>query len=397
MRILVLSNVPPGAVGGAEVQALLLARRWAVAGHDVVVAGHDNRPTTEGRLSVLRLPVWRQSRATRAASYLASVLWLLWRERRRTDLVYCRFLKEQAFAASLARCLALIRHPVVACPASTSTSGEAAYIARSRFRWVWLSVFRRGRTVVNAMSRRIEDEMRSLGLEQACISRIPNGVALPPAGEFYSRRETGPVRILFVGRLVAEKGLDTLLAAVQLLIEAGRVFELRVVGDGPLRPEIQDQIQALSLDTRVTLVGSLPPDAVMRQFATADLFVLPSRLEGMPGALLEAMAHGVPAVATRVSGSEDVLDGAIGWLVPVGDRQALADALRAAIDLGRDGLGRMGIAARQKAARDYDIERVAALYLDLFGELIEQANPSVNSPSAVPGGQPSNDSTPYER
>jgi glycosyltransferase involved in cell wall biosynthesis len=379
------------------VQALLLARHWAAAGHDVVVAGHDNRPTTEGRLSVLRLPVWRRSRATRAASYLASALWLLWRARHRTDLVYCRFLKEQAFAASLARCLALIRHPVVACPASTSTSGEAAYIARSRFRRVWLGVFRRGHTVVNAMSWRIEDEMRQVGLEHACISRIPNGVAIPSASGLCARREPGPVRILFVGRLVTEKGLDTLLAAAQLLIEAGRVFELRLVGDGPLRQEIQDQIRALSLDARVTLVGRLPPDAVTRQFATADLFVLPSRLEGMPGALLEAMAHGVPAVATRVSGSEDVLDGTTGWLVPVEDWQALADALRQAIDLGRDGLGRMGIAARQKAARDYDIERVAALYLDLFGELIEQAHPSGNSPSAVPSGRPSNDSASYKR
>ena len=375
MRILVLSNVPPGVVGGAEVQALLLGRHWAGAGHEVLIAGQDNVPDRAERLTVLRIPLLRRSRAARGASYLLGVLWLLWRRRREFDVVYCRFLREHAFAAALARQLGLIAQPVVACPASTSTAGEAARIARSPVRRVWLHVFRHGLSAINAMSRRIELEVRELGLGNVAISRIPNGVVIPmrPSPRVGRSR---PFQLLFVGRLVVEKGIETLLDAARRVRDAGFCFNLRIVGDGPLRTQLADTVRTLALGDCVTLMGALPPARIAEQFAASDLFVLPSLLEGMPGVLLEAMAHALPVVATRVSGSEDVVDPSVGWLVPVGEAPALAVAIGRAIGLGCDGLAAMGSRAREKACSTYDIELTANRHLQLFSELIDAAPPS---------------------
>ena len=370
MRILVLSNVPPTTLGGAEVQALHLSRRWAAAGHQVIVAGQANLPREETTLSVVRLPTLQQGLVLRAMTYLASTIWLLWRRRQRYDLIYCFFLKEHAFAASLAKFIFRLRQPLVACPGSTSIGGDAAYISRSPVKWIWIGVLRRGVTVINAMSRRIEQEVLDLGFGDIRMSRIPNGAMLPAVSP---QKEAGnrTLRILFLGRLVKEKGLDTLLEAAHRVKSAGQKFELRIVGSGPMRQALEAQVRELALEDCVQLHAAVPPDQVSEQFTESDLFVLPSRREGMPGALLEAIAHGLPAVATRVSGSEEIIDEHIGWLVSVADPDELARAIGHALGLSQERLREMGKCAREKAVREYDMNRVAARYLQLFEELTD--------------------------
>lgn len=375
MRILVLSDVPPAAVGGAEVQARQLALRWAAAGHDVTVAGFANRPCVDGNLRVIRIPTLRQARWLRAASYLIVTVCLLWRRRRQYDLIYCRFLKEHAFAASVAKIIFKLPQPVVACPESAAFEGDASQISRSPLRGVWTRVLGAGVSTINMISGRIEQQILTLGLGGLRISRIPNGVTIPTRARVSRpERDAMPLRLLFVGRLVEEKGLDTLIDALALLVKGGRAVSLRLVGDGPLRTMIENHVRQSALDDCVTLVGALPPDAVADELCEADLFVLPSRCEGLPVALLEAIAHGLPAVATRVSGSEEIIDDSIGWLVPADDLRALAGAIEKAIDRGRVGLRAMGERAREKAVREYDIDDVARRYTDLFSELLDLAS-----------------------
>jgi glycosyltransferase involved in cell wall biosynthesis len=124
------------------------------------------------------------------------------------------------------------------------------------------------------------------------------------------------------------------------------------------------------LGPNVTFVGKLLPGQVPARLARADLFVLPSRFEGMAGSLLEAFSQGLPAVATRVSGSEDIIDDETGWLVAPSDAEALADALVAACKRGRPGLQAMGRRAVTKARRSYHIDTVANQYEDLFHNLV---------------------------
>lgn len=133
--------------------------------------------------------------------------------------------------------------------------------------------------------------------------------------------------VLYVGRLVAEKGLRELLDAACILSRQDPRVELALVGDGPLRPELDSRIAALQAP-RVRLVGPQAPAQVAQWMAAADVVALPSYSEGHPNVLVEALACGRPVVGTRVGGIPEVVDAACGRLVPPRDAAALAEALR---------------------------------------------------------------------
>jgi phosphatidyl-myo-inositol dimannoside synthase len=168
------------------------------------------------------------------------------------------------------------------------------------------------------------------------------------------RHRAPRARIVSVtGLYQRDKGVDVLLEAARLMRERGRDFTLDVVGDGPLRDELAAAAREAGLGDVVTFVGALPgPPAVMDFLDHGDVYVLPSLSEGLPRALLEAMARGLPCVSTAVGGIPEVLDDE--WLVPAGDAAALAEALGRAID---DPAAAARAGARNLAvARGYAIE-----------------------------------------
>jgi glycosyltransferase involved in cell wall biosynthesis len=170
--------------------------------------------------------------------------------------------------------------------------------------------------------------------------------------------------LTFVGRLAPQKDPLCLLEAVRGL----SLGSLLMIGEGPLRREIHERIRRHALAGRVTLMDPRPdiPDVL----AASDIFVLPSRWEGLPLAIIEAMMAGLPVVATRVGGVPELVeDGVTGFLVPPGDPKALAAALeRLASNAGLR--RRMGAAGRAKALREFRLERMlsetARLYQDLL-------------------------------
>jgi glycosyltransferase involved in cell wall biosynthesis len=199
------------------------------------------------------------------------------------------------------------------------------------------------------------------------IRMIPNGV---DAKRFQPADDTlrqGPVQLLFVGRVVRQKGLDVLLDALAGL-PATASFELTIVGDGPLRPDLADQAARLGLEDRVRFPGWVSRDDMPDRLRQADVFVFPSRDEGMPNAVLEAMASGLPVAATRISGNEElVADGETGFLVLPDDPAALAGAL-ARLVADRGLCRRLGAAGRDKVERQYSWRAVAEAYLALCRE-----------------------------
>lgn len=156
------------------------------------------------------------------------------------------------------------------------------------------------------------------------VAVVRNGVA--PA--WFQRPDPPlppPADLLFVGRLDPQKGVDLLLDALRHLPGT----TLRIVGEGPQGEELRRAAADPALAGRITFAGALDPQGVRAQMAAAGALVLPSRRENYPLVLLEAMAAGVPVVATAVGGVAELLDdGAAGWLVPPGDPAALADVLR---------------------------------------------------------------------
>ncbi len=162
--------------------------------------------------------------------------------------------------------------------------------------------------------------------------------------------ERGPaagrsVRFVSVGRLVPVKGHDVLLRAFGSAVRAGLEADLEIVGDGPEHARLEAIVVEQGLVERVRLSGALADDALVRALERADAFVLPSRREGFGVALVEALATGLPALATRSGGPDGIMGPGDGLLVPPDDDAALADGLLA-LGRGVDAYDRPAIAVR---------------------------------------------------
>jgi glycosyltransferase involved in cell wall biosynthesis len=194
------------------------------------------------------------------------------------------------------------------------------------------------------------------------IEVIPNGIN---STNFYpGERELTPARLLFVGRLVYQKGGDILLDALAKVKDHD--WELSIVGDGPRRPDWENQADKLGIKDRVHFRGWLDKADLLKQYQKANIFVLPSRHEGMPNVVLEAMGCGLPVIATRIAGSEDlVLDGTTGYLINPDNPQELSEALLKLID-HREDIKRMGEAARARVVESFSWDSVADRYLTLL-------------------------------
>ncbi len=187
---------------------------------------------------------------------------------------------------------------------------------------------------VVAISSYTADQLRELA--DVPIEVIPYTTSLPPApAPARAASPPGaPWTALSVGRLVERKGVTHLVDAVRLLWARGRDIRLVVVGDGPERSRLEQQIREHGLDHRVELRGQVSAEALQQAYAAADAFVLPAIVdrrgdtEGLGVVLLEAMNQRVPVVASRIGGIPDIVeDGVSGLLVPPGDAAALAAAL----------------------------------------------------------------------
>ena len=175
-----------------------------------------------------------------------------------------------------------------------------------------------------------------------------------------SRRDAVPL-ILSVGRLVPKKGLDDLIAACALLRDRGIAFHCRIVGEGPLRKDLEDRIAAAGLTGIVTLEGAMTHAMLIALYREADLFALPPRIaedgdrDGIPNVITEAMASGVPVVSTDVSGiPEMVRNEQTGLLVPPHDPPALAMAMGSLLrDRGK--AERLAAAGRALLEEDFNL------------------------------------------
>jgi glycosyltransferase involved in cell wall biosynthesis len=193
------------------------------------------------------------------------------------------------------------------------------------------------------------------------VVKLPNGIDCRPFGRVPTvlSRTDHPLRLVYIGRLAREKGLYEMLQALRLAVHIGTDARLIVAGDGPEAEGLRRCATALGIGSRVSFVGAVFGDAKIRLLAMSDVAVLPSYAEGLPYALLEAMAAGRPVLATPVGAIPDVAtDGTHGYLVAPRDPAAIAEAIgKLAGD--REGLSWMSRACRKRALAAYSIERLA--------------------------------------
>jgi glycosyltransferase involved in cell wall biosynthesis len=224
-----------------------------------------------------------------------------------------------------------------------------------------------------AVSAEVRSELETqLLVNPSRITVIPNGIDIaeverlgrePLAHRWFDAGE--PPVIVASGRLTHQKGFDVLFRAFALA-RASRPMRLIVLGKGPEQSQLQALAEQLGIEADIELSGhATNPLPYLRR---AALFVLPSRWEGLSNALLEAMASGTPVVATRCTGSTEVLDrGRYGSLVGVGDVDELARSI--ADELGRE-RPRDELIRR---ASEYDLARTLRAYVNLFHEELTQA------------------------
>jgi len=204
------------------------------------------------------------------------------------------------------------------------------------------------------------------------VRYVPNGV---DSALFKVHRNESPrpqMQFLCVGRLEHQKGLDILIAAASVLKKERDDFLINIVGDGSLREDLARQISAGSLDRCVQLLGSVPRDELVRQYASSNAFVLPSRWEGMPLTLLEAWSVGLPVIVTKVGGIPEICrDRENALVIPPGDPSQLCRAMRLLMDhpdLGK----RIGSEGNRIAREQYSWDRIADSYHLLYLEAIQR-------------------------
>lgn len=222
-------------------------------------------------------------------------------------------------------------------------------------------------------------ECVSLGID---LRRFDRTLANPDQVADY-RRGAGRV-VGTIGRLVPQKAIHVLLDATPALLQADPTTRVLVVGDGPLRAELEAQAHRLGITGAVRFAGY--QEDVVSAYAAMDVFVLPSRDEGFGLVFLEAMAMGVPVVGTRVIGSEDAVDdGATGLLVPYADAPALSHAVRRLLE-DRALAHRLRDTAAERVRRTCSREQFAGQVEALYRELLQSRAAPRPRASVAAGG-----------
>lgn len=392
-RVLMVNPYYLPIVGGAEIQAHRLGCELVARGVrvDAVTAGFRGlaqRQVLDG-INVYRLPgIFDQTRyevmspfaKLRAqAAFVVRVIRFL-RARGRDYTILHRHTLAYPFEVTTAQAMQ------IKAVGKAATGGDLSFtyseVAR-RFA-LWKPIITAANTwavrkfdAVVSISREIADELMRLGVSPDRIHCIPNGIDTDtccPADEATQRElrralglPEGPV-VVYTGRLVPRKGVDVLLRAWTTCRSAATEATLLIIGKGNASDDLRQLADELKPGTSVRFMGELSD--VLPWLQAADIYVMPSRQEGLPNALLEAMAVGLPIVATRIGGIVDIVEeGQSGTLVPADDVDALANALS---DLLTDAAARvkLGAGARETAVHRFSIKTTVEQFLNLYDQLL---------------------------
>lgn len=379
LRILAFCDYfAPEMGGGAERVAYEVYRRLASEGAEITVVttatSGGEWPDRQPKLQVVRVPTLDLRKVLRIQSSMtwgATSFAVRLAERIHPHLLHANSLEFQTSlaAARLARTSGL---PLVL----TAHIGGFADLPKP-----WRSVgglyegtvgrylLSRSRLVI-AVSDAVADHLRRWPQLEKRVRVVPNGVDHQVFHPLNGSGLDSEVRLLFLGRLIKNKGPHLLIEAFRLLRREGRPVRLACVGDGPMRLTLQRSVdQDPLLRDHVTFTGYT--NDVATHLRETDVLVRPSLTEGMSLAVLEAMASGVCVVASAVAGNRSLIrDGETGFLFRPGDARSLTDVLRRAVG---DSEERLRIAAAgHRLSRDYSWDRCTQETLDVFLEALRR-------------------------
>ncbi len=370
---------------GAERQALAQGRELVRRGHSArVVTRHiPGLPQNEIVDGVL---VHRWVRTSSLGplfglTFVAGVIRALRKLRPHYDLIHTHQALWESISTGLGRDL-FSGAPILVQPASSGYFGEAEEMARTK----GFPLLRRlalRNPLFAAISADIERQWLALGVPAEHMIRMASGVDAdhfrPGPSTVESSLPPRPrPRVMFTGRLHPQKNLDLLIDVwPEVWRQTGA--NLFLVGEGPERDSLAAQARSLAVSDHVHFTGPVSDPA--ETLRASDVFALPSVAEGMSNSLLEAMATGLPCLASDIGGNSDLItNGKTGVLVPPADRDAWTSALIRTIE-DTQGSQRMGLAARARIEAEFALPVVVDRYLSLYRRMLDGKNPRPVTPS----------------
>ncbi len=274
------------------------------------------------------------------------------------DIIHAHWLIPQGFAAAVASFL--IKKPIIISVHGSDVSAlnNAPALAIKRF------AINRAQTAI-ANSKDTHNRLKKI-IPSHVYPTIPLGVTV---GDYTPHRAIHiPLRILFIGRLSEEKGVDDLITALALLKKSGASFTAKIAGTGPLDADLKRQAETSGLAGNITFIGWVARRDIDALYDWADIFVGPSIRDALGVVFIEAGAHGLPVVSTVVGGIPDViLNNKTGITVPAHQPDEIASAIQ---DLAKnlDLYQKMGDAARVHIATNFSWDSVVARYSKIYDE-----------------------------
>lgn len=385
LRVKIMSlGVYPTVTGGAEIHTYYQARRLVERGHGVTVLVESKKGVPrQGRIDgftmiSLGLPL----PAIGLVSVILDGLVRLLSRKNETDVLHVQYCIYYSLSAYLFNILTSKPY-VVSCRGS-----DVIWVRKNPF---WKLVQRRVLKRA-AFVTAVSDEIRRIleldyGIPREKIGIVPNGI---DETEFQEVRVLRPKSdhdsVAFLGSLRPVKDPLTALRAFRLAHIAFPQFKLEIVGDGPLRTQLEKYVKDNNLVESVTITGSVNHKKALAALAKADFFLMSSVSEGFPNALLEAMSLGKTVIATAVGGVNDLVEnGRSGLLVPAKSPEKLSEALvRVLAD--RELARRMGEAA-QETSRDYTWDAVINRYLSIYDCILGSIGPLDDSAGQAQAGK----------
>jgi glycosyltransferase involved in cell wall biosynthesis len=389
MKILMVISQFHPIIGGAEKQAQLLAQRLIEKGVQVqVVTGWwklatPRKEIIDGVQIFRNFSFWgmfgiKGLRSLGALTYMITLGIYLLCHKREYDIIHVHQALHPAFISVLFG-KKVLRKPVLVKNACSGLAGDIKQLRSYPFGSLQLKYLVKEMECLVAVNLEGRDEFKAIGFPESRIVYIPNGVKVPLEGKDNYNQV---VRFLTMARLDKQKGIDILLKSWTKVVKIENNLKLTILGSGPQELELKKLSESLRVADSVEFRGAVHD--VEKYLRDADLFVLPSRAEGLSNSLLEAMSRGIPCIATKVGGNTELL-GAESKDIPTGQYIIARNGLlvnpddvggltEAMIFLIRNSKVReeRGKGGRIYIQENYSIDLIADRYIALYKRMLSE-------------------------
>ena len=368
VRVLMIISLFYPQMSGAEKQCLELSKRLLKENIEVSLLTQKigNYPEYQ---EIEGIRIYRKIKTINlgflwGVSYILSTLYFLLKNRKRYDIIHCHSLYLHTFAAVVFKYLFCRDTIVISKISCTGNYGDFERIEKIFLSNFLLRVTRRIDRVIPVSKDGIEELLaHNFSLEKICL--IPNGVD----GKRFQPldKNSAGQNITFIGRMDKQKGVEYLIDAFCQVAKDHPVAKLTLVGDGPIKRELEEQVGRCGLSEKVNFTGFV--EDIREYYYHTDILVLPSLAEGMSNVLLEGMACALPIITTAIGGNVDLIDdNETGLLIPPKNAAALKEAIMTLLN-NKVFCEKLGRNARKRVEEIYCLDKIIGKYKKLYHKL----------------------------